>query len=101
MELKDIVKTAAYLAVIGVVAYAFIKDIDREQTEPRTDAKRKSDPFWDGVTERNRISALEDALARETDPAVRRELVRQLGRREGDSPLQQLLDDVVAHAEAV
>jgi hypothetical protein len=101
MELKDIVKTAAYLAVIGVVAYAFIKDIDRTEEQRRPNTGKKSDPFWDGVTERNRINALEDALARETDPEVRRELVRQLGRREGDSPLQQLLDDVVARAEAV
>lgn len=82
MELKDIVKTVAAIAVIGVVTYAFVKDIQRGGTAIRIGAEPEGDPFWDSCTERDRIQALREALRSETDPEVRRELAKQLGRQE-------------------
>lgn len=82
MEMKDVVKTVACLAVIGVITYAYIKDIQRGRAFIRIDDDRETDPFWENVTERKRIDALEDALRRETDPEVRKELVKQLNRRD-------------------
>jgi ABC-type branched-subunit amino acid transport system substrate-binding protein len=79
MELKDVVKTVALLGVVGVFIYAMVKDIDRTDTQVRARGGRKSDPFWESATERDRISALQEALRNEKDPEVRKELAKQLG----------------------
>lgn len=82
MELKDVVKTVALLGVVGVFIYAMVKDIDRTDARVRANGGRDRDPFWESATERDRISALNAQLARESDPEVRKELVKQLGNRE-------------------
>jgi hypothetical protein len=82
MELKDVVKSVALLGIIGVFVYAMVKDIDRTDAQIRRNGGKKSDPFWESATERDRISALQSALRDEKDPEVRKELAKQLGQRE-------------------
>jgi hypothetical protein len=83
MEAREIVGLIAVAAVIGVVAYAAIKETDREDERSRlrmrAHANRPRGGFWEEATERDRITALERQLRRETNPEVRRELVKQIG----------------------
>jgi hypothetical protein len=79
MELKDVVKSVAVLGIIGVFVYAMVKDIERQDARLRTNGGRKSDPIWESATERDRISALQEAMRTEQDPEVRKELAKQLG----------------------
>lgn len=80
MELKDVVKSIAFLGIVGVFIYAMVKETDRK--DARVNGGRKSDPFWESATERDRISALREAMRTEQDPEVRKELAKQLGNQE-------------------
>lgn len=80
METREIVGLVAAVAVIGVVTYALVKDIERTEEQRRLDRNEANrDPFWDSAAERHRINRITIRMAQETDPEVRRELARQLG----------------------